>query len=298
MPYNPGVQDRRGEIFAAGIMNAANSISRGITDYAEAKKKKDQDKTAATYLGDNPILAKYFKIDPKDPKSAAAGVDALGGGAAAMTILPHLAHQLEQAEAKQQQEAAAVAAQSAALDAKQKDLQAFSDTIIAGGGNATEAQLQQAYVARGRVLDPVTAAGLSKYAKPVPKDPIRLTNLGTDAYGRPVQVVEDTTGNTKMIEPPKDPNDGVPTLLNKLIRERDAFTAAGRTDILPNYDRAIADFGVKYDAFGNKMRDNATPNMSVPPVEPATKEALLAAVKAKQITVEAAKEIVARKGWK
>lgn len=79
----------------------------------------------------------------------------------------------------------------------------------------------------------------------------RLVNLGKDSLGREVEGVRDRNGNFSRIAAP---NEGAGTQLNQLIKERDAWRAAGRTDVAEQYDTAIENYGQSYDAFGNPIR--------------------------------------------
>lgn len=89
----------------------------------------------------------------------------------------------------------------------------------------------------------------------------------------------------------RDPKPEPVSQLGKLIAERDAYRAAGRADVVAEYDRAIKLIGVRYDAFGNPI------NVEAPPVEPKSKEEMLALVKAGKLTAEQAKAIAKNKNW-
>jgi hypothetical protein len=92
----------------------------------------------------------------------------------------------------------------------------------------------------------------------------RLVTLGTDASGRSVEGTVDRNGNFSPIKPKDETAGG--TQLAKLVKERDEFAKAGRTDIVAQYDSAIKNYGAKYDAFGNPIggTPTATPTAAVP----------------------------------
>jgi hypothetical protein len=72
----------------------------------------------------------------------------------------------------------------------------------------------------------------------------KLVNLGKTSSGRPVEGVTDRTGNFRLVGDEKEPKG---TQLAQLIAERDQWRAAGRDDLVAEYDRVIANFGARGD---------------------------------------------------
>lgn len=72
----------------------------------------------------------------------------------------------------------------------------------------------------------------------------RLVNLGKTSTGRPVEGVTDRTGNFRLVGDDKEPKG---TQLAQLIAERDQWRAAGRDDLVAEYDRVISNFGARGD---------------------------------------------------
>lgn len=77
MPYNPGIQDRSGEILAQGIGNLGNSIQQGMMSYAQNKTM------AAQALGKfegalraNPDLLQFLNPDQPSPNAPSDAVKA------------------------------------------------------------------------------------------------------------------------------------------------------------------------------------------------------------------------------
>jgi hypothetical protein len=131
-------------------------------------------------------------------------------------------------------------------------------------------------------------AGMARGAVNTPK----LVNIGNDVYGRPVQGVIDRSGNMSRITPPKEE---AGTQLNQLIKERDTWKAAGRKDIVDQYDAVISSFGKKFDVFGNlvgappatepaesSVGDESAPNPAGPELSSEDKTALEWAQKHKE----------------
>jgi hypothetical protein len=85
MAYNPGVQDRSGEILAQGISQGFSSLTQGVERYYKKKEEKEiLDSTVSSLMSrasTSPKLAQYIGgVDMSDKNAVRAGVLAAGGG--------------------------------------------------------------------------------------------------------------------------------------------------------------------------------------------------------------------------
>ena len=90
MAYNPGVQDRSGEILAQGISQGFSSLTQGVERYYKKKEEKEiLDSTVSSLMSrasTSPKLAQYIGgVDMSDKNAVRAGVLAAGGGDAKST---------------------------------------------------------------------------------------------------------------------------------------------------------------------------------------------------------------------
>ena len=85
MAYNPGVQDRSGEILAQGISQGFSSLTQGVERYYKKKEEKEILDSAVTSLmsqaASNPRLAPFIGgADMTDRKAVTNAVKGMGGG--------------------------------------------------------------------------------------------------------------------------------------------------------------------------------------------------------------------------
>jgi hypothetical protein len=214
MPYNPGVQDRSGEIFAAGIMSAANSISRGIYDYRAEKQKKDEEESAVAWIMKNGAT---LGVNTSDPKEIKAVIKTAGGGREAVTMLAGIA-QLQEQKAERKRE-----------DDQQKRNAAALQVALTGTGGLsmvpgtmqpgrTPGAMVQRYTGMGGELTPDVARlliGAGKPAEPAPGSAgfrtAEIPGLGTvvldAATGEPLD--SGKIVKPKEVPPPKSSETGV-----------------------------------------------------------------------------------------
>ena len=84
MPYNPGVQDRSGELLAQGISQGFSSLTQGVERYYKKKEEKEiLDSTVSSLMSrasTSPKLANYLGVNMSDEQAVRAGIKAAGGG--------------------------------------------------------------------------------------------------------------------------------------------------------------------------------------------------------------------------
>ena len=84
MAYNPGVQDRSGELLAQGISQGFSSLTQGVERYYKKKEEKEiLDSTVSSLMSrasTSPKLAQFLGVDMSDAKAVQAGIKAAGGG--------------------------------------------------------------------------------------------------------------------------------------------------------------------------------------------------------------------------
>jgi hypothetical protein len=84
MAYNPGVQDRSGELLAQGISQGFSSLTQGVERYYKKKEEKEiLDSTVSSLMSrasTSPKLAQFIGVDMSDEKAVRAGVIAAGAG--------------------------------------------------------------------------------------------------------------------------------------------------------------------------------------------------------------------------
>jgi hypothetical protein len=153
MPYAPGIQDRSGEIFAAGIMNAAQNISRGIYDYRAEKQKKDEESAAVEYIMKN---GANLGINTADDKEVKAVIKTAGGGREAVTMLAGMA-QLQEQQAAARREEEQQKRNAAALQVALSGQGGMSVVPSTMQGGRTPAAMVQRYTGMGGELTPDVA---------------------------------------------------------------------------------------------------------------------------------------------
>lgn len=259
--YAPGITYDSSPI-TRGIETAAAAIMDGLQRRAKARHQKEEWEKA------HPEIQKY--IDGIAPGS---GINV--GKDTPKELIPEMlsraaAFKKEQTEAplrdlQQKNEALRLRISQAEMDAAAKNAEALGaaapllrSRVAFPAALRRDAQGQPppmngpdynaamaTYVGRGGT-DPRMMAQLGDLAQQAMKaggrTPPGLQSFGADAWGRPVQGLVDAQGNVSRIAPPTD-DKATPSQLDRLVRERDAWKAQGRGDIVAAYDDYIKKLG-------------------------------------------------------
>lgn len=280
MAYAPGITYDSSPI-ARGIESAAASIMAGIQQRAEKRKQKEEwEKTVATLQPLVEQMAPGVKLDKDTPKEAIPQV---------IQLASHLEQQKREAPLRTLQlenEKLRQRISQGELDTAAKNAEALG----AAGRNLTPQVAFPAALrmdAQGKpppMRAPDPAAALATYLNKGGTDPRMLAQLGdlaqaqlkaggrtppglqsfgADAWGRPVQGLVDAQGNVSRIAPPAD-DKGTPSQLDRLVRERDAWRAQGRADIVAAYDDYIKKLGSQNSLLATLLSGGAAPPGDVP----------------------------------
>jgi hypothetical protein len=190
MPWNPGIQDQRGQLAFQGITNATNILSqdllKALNKYEEDKKQREFNTGLLDTLKDDPNTARYVRAEALQ-RWDSMNSDKQAGVLAGMTR--RISTDVQQQQLDRQNQLAAAQAEEA--QARSNLLWAQGQNEWSGQGADANLNLTPEEIAAGKDIGkiPLRTSGKSfQWAE----DPNNPANLGTaapvpvDKFGRPV----------------------------------------------------------------------------------------------------------------
>lgn len=193
MAYNPGVQDRSGEILAQGILQGFSSLTQGVERYYKKKEEKEILDSAVTSLmsqaASNPRLAPFIGgANMTDRKAVINAVKGMGGGdvRAGVTALGQSMRQFNIYNQQQQDKEDDQAAFSLGMAARANNEDPLK--VLAGSGKKINAGIASLF-SNLASADAETARNLAEAERvPASKPPEIKSIKETGTDGRPYDV--------------------------------------------------------------------------------------------------------------